>query len=121
MKLGDLVPDERLIIERRRLGETQARAAKRYATTLYTYRRWEEGGSDCPNPGIGRLEVHEACFIERRREKLPATVVAAGVGVSRWWITLMERGSEDPARLVAWWDARNGRSSARRGRPARKA
>ena len=109
MNLRDLTKGERLLIDRRRRGESQAEAAERLGLSVYAYRRFEEDVAEGPTADVEALELGEACYLERRREGLPASWVAERVGVSRWWLTQMERGREDADRLGAWWRSRGAR------------
>lgn len=117
----DLTNAERLLIERRRLGETKDGAAAAYDVSEYRYNRWEAGkdSDTAPRPALGRLAFREASFIQRRREGVSLADFAKLVGVSRWWLTQMEAGEVDDARLRDYWRARGsrkGRKPAKAGR-----
>lgn len=103
----ELLPvHERLFIERRRTGQSQARAARRYGVSLYQYRQWENAEEPPPagaGDSVGELEPHEWCLLERLRSGLPSTKVARAAGCSRWWLTQMERGLKPADRLLAAW------------------
>lgn len=110
LRVRDLTPGERLLLERRRLGETKPAAADRYGVSLYRYGQWERDDpaaravSDVPRPrGLLRLEFHEASFLLRRRAGVTVEAFAAAAGMSAWWLTRIERGQEKPALLAAFW------------------
>jgi transcriptional regulator with XRE-family HTH domain len=98
-----LSPGVRLIISRRRRGLTQAQEAKRRKASLYQYRGWEEDRGEVPEEKIGRLEVHEQCYVRRIAKGLTLDEVAKDVGVSRWWLRQMERGTANVERLRKYW------------------
>lgn len=104
VKTSALTRGERLLIKRRRTGESQVEAAARFGVSLYNYRQWETDTLKAPHKlGLGTLEPFEACFITRRRTERSAADVAKAVGVSRWWFCQMERGDVDATRLVSFW------------------
>jgi len=100
----DLNTGERLLIERRRNGQNQTKAAYSYDLSEWQYRQCEANESDrIPAPPLGRLRDYEACMIMRRRAGLKRTELAAQLGISGWWLTRMERGQIPAERLVAFW------------------
>lgn len=104
VKTSDLTRGERLLISRRRRGESQAQAAKRFSMSLYAYRRIETGDAETRiELPIGRLEPFEVCFLRRRRTGEALHELASRMGLSRWWLCQMERGEVDAARLVTFW------------------
>lgn len=119
-----LKPHERLAIERRRRDESQTEAAKRYGVTLYEYRQWELGNGKLParaGASVRRIEPFEECFIQRTRmQGLSAGMLAKDVGCSRWWLTQMERGQQQPEALVAFWRGMRARVRARAARTRRR-
>ena len=95
---------ERLLLDRRRKGETQVVAAKRYNVPLNRYVEWEKGTRPCPHkPVLQRLQPHERCLILRRRSGLTQTAVAAQIHRCRRWVTLMERGEVPCTELEEYW------------------
>lgn len=82
---------------------TQAQAATYFDMTSWQYRLAERGESDAPKVTLGRIAPNEAAVILRRREGMTRTALAKKLNCSAWWLTLMERGKQDPARLVDFW------------------
>lgn len=124
----DLRPGERLLIDRRRRGETRSEAAQRFGVSLSRYARWEglgRGLSDTgPEPALGRLEPWEAAFLLRRRARVGVLETALALGVSPWRVEQTEAGvAGGGALLAAWasagWDARVFRRAVRRVASAR--
>lgn len=105
MKTSDLTRGQRLLVDRRRRGETQRVAAARHEVSLYSYRRWELDAedSDAPTVAIGSLKPHERCHLLRIRRGTSVQDLAADLGVSRWWLIQMEQGKVDATRLVVYW------------------
>ena len=103
----DLTPGEKLLVCRRREGNTQMKESRAYKTPVRAYRLWEsdERSSTAPQPRIkiGRLKEHEQCFLLRRRRKMTLLEAAKGVGVCRWWLRRMEKGEVSADRLVEYW------------------
>lgn len=103
-----LVPThaERLVIERRRMRKSQGERARIYRVSVYEYRQWEGGKvppPTCAGERVKGLEPHEICFLLRTRAGVSAGDLAKTLGVSRWWLTQMERGEVPIDRLVAGW------------------
>lgn len=114
-KLGDLKNHERLIIRRRRLGNTQTQEAKRLGVSRYMYRKWELGD---PHKEItferklSTLGIFEICFLLRRRKKMTVTQVAEEIGVSKTWVSDMELGTVFIGDLIKYWIARYGNNES---------
>ena len=102
--LGRLSCVERLIIERRRLKETQEIAAKRFRVSSYTYGRWERDDEEGPIRRSFSLTKAERCLLYRRRLGWTQTEVARLMGRSRWWVNLMERDLVSCEELIAYWE-----------------
>lgn len=100
---------ERLRIHRRREGLTQAQAAAKLAMPLGSYKLAEDDDApdcwDIPRPAVGRLQDHEYCFLRRRREGLTLDDLAPKVGVTKWWLCLMEKGKAPVNTLMQYWSA----------------
>jgi transcriptional regulator with XRE-family HTH domain len=104
MKMAELNAGERLFIRRRRDGLTIAQAAKRSGSSLYRYKRWEEGKlAGAPVVKLGALAFHERATILRRRSGLSVIAFAKRLGVTPWWVTQMESGHVNPQRLRDHW------------------
>lgn len=98
---------ERLAVVRRRRGETQGRAARRLRLSTYAYRALENAEfrpPDGPQVRVGKLKDFEACRLLRIRRGWSLPTVADRIGLSRWWVCLMERGQRPAERLVAFWE-----------------
>jgi transcriptional regulator with XRE-family HTH domain len=106
MQLRDLTRGERLLLERRRHGESQRAAADRHGVSRYRYRRWEADEDAGPRVALERLRAYERCFLQRRREGLRLAELAHEAGLSRWWLCQMEYGAAPAGRLVRFWAAR---------------
>ncbi len=102
--LGRLSCGERLIVERRRLKETQEEAAKRFKVSSYTYGRWERDDEEGPLRRSFSLTESERCLLYRRRLGWTQALVAYTMGRSRWWINLMERDLVPCNELIAYWE-----------------
>lgn len=97
---------EALLIERRRLRETQMGAAARYRVTPDKYRDWEaDRRDDAPRPQKLRLQPFEICYLKRRRAGKMQKEVASQIGVTRLWLMKMEQGEAPADRLVEFWGA----------------
>lgn len=109
MKTDMLTYGERLVLWRRRRDFSQRQAARHWRTTRYRYRAWEtdDNGSETgplpPRAPLGKLRVHEACFIMRRRSRLSVRALARRLSVTPTWITRMERGDAAPDTLIEHW------------------
>lgn len=102
-----LTNDERLLVQRRRLGETQDEAAERWGVSSWTYRCWERPGNGAPlGIRIGRLQDHEICYLMRRQWGMSRKECAAAAGISQGWLTQMERGRIDCEPLIEFWSSR---------------
>lgn len=99
-----LSPAERILIDRRRRGETQAQAARRMRLSKNAFRDLEIGEAKPDRPvSVGRLTDYEQCLILRRRHGLTMQEVADDAGISRWSVVQIEGGSASAARLVEYW------------------
>ncbi len=109
-----LTPGEALFIDQRRRGMTQQGYAELHGVTVAQLHKWQNDivpknrdGEIIPIPKVkiiwGDLKSHERCVIARRRSGQSRATVAATVGVSPQWLSAMERGTEDPGRLVEHW------------------
>lgn len=103
-ELGRLMAGERLLIDRRRRGETQAQAARRYFVSRARYGMWERGDEHPQPPRVGRLASHERCFLYRRRVGETQLEVAEALGTCRWTINQMEHGIVKCDDLLWYWE-----------------
>lgn len=101
----DLSNQERLLIKRRRLGMRQKDAAKYYDVPVLVYYAWEKGTLDImPNVRVGLLKDHERCLIYRKRSGLEQKDIAKALGLSRYWVVLMENGKVPCRKLLKYWE-----------------
>ncbi len=103
-QLEKLTIGERLLIDRRRRGETQREAALRNAIAPYTYGQWERDEEIGPEVKVGSLETYERCLLYRRRSSVYQFQVANALKRSRFWINLMERGEAPCDELLWYWE-----------------
>lgn len=104
-RVEPIAPHEAIKIWRRRYDLSQEQAAQILGTTRDIYQLWERGTVQGPDPGITDYKPHELCFILRKRYKqFTGGQIADSIGVSRQWVSQMERGAVSPERLVAYWD-----------------
>lgn len=104
----DLTIGERIELSRRRARVTQAQLAELYEVSVDTVRRWEadELRKGAPVPALGRLAVHELCWLARRRRRVTLRDLSAATGLAVTWLHRAERGDIPPERagaLVAYW------------------
>lgn len=106
--LGELTPDEVLLVDRRRRGETQERAAERYGLTRFQYGQVELGRRALPEdrepPRVTGLAAHEACMLYRRRSGKTIGEIAGELGKSKYWVNSMELGKVKCDLLVWYWE-----------------
>lgn len=103
-----LTNGEKLRIYRRREQSTQAATAKDCGLPLGAYKkleRDEECNWDLPAPSLGKLEDHEKCVVLRMRKGLTQQQLADKIGVTKWWLCLMEQGEAPVATLLDHWTA----------------
>jgi len=116
---SDLTIGEKLLLSRRRLGESQRVAAGKLGVSLYRYRGVEVGRPPkeldvtprrekalSARLDIDEVAPHEECFILRVRARLSVRRTAELMNVSQWWFIKMERGREDASLLVSFWRRR---------------
>jgi len=104
VKASELSKGEKLLIQRRREGQTQAQAAEEQGVSLYVYRRWEaDTVADAPKVGVGRLDEYEQYFLLRKRSGRTLAETAEELDVCRWWLCQMESGEAPIDRLRDYW------------------
>ena len=107
-QLGELSPGERLLLDRRRRGESQVQAAARRGISHTAYglmeRDSEKGTRGVEVLEIGELKAHERCLLYRRRAGYTQARVAKELQVCRWWLNQMERGAVSCDLLVWYWE-----------------
>ncbi len=99
----DLTIGEKLYIIRRRRGESQVGAAKRFRVSRSTYGRWENEILEGPHLNVLTLRDHERCFMYRKRAGMNQTEAAKEIGISRWWLTQMESGRHNCGMVLDFW------------------
>ena len=103
-RIGTLTRGERVLIDRRRRGETQAQAAARYRVRRHVLSLWERDEKTPPLIAIGRIECHERCLLYRRRSGFTQERIARDLKLSRWWVNKMERGLAPCDTLIWYWE-----------------
>ena len=106
MNETDLTLAERVLLQRRRAGQSQREAAKAHGVTLYRFRRWETGEEEPAKVSLGDLRSHEVCFLRRRRAGISVQDLARELDVTPWWLTQMEYGRQGCVRLLDYWGAK---------------
>jgi len=95
---------EALLVERRRRGLNQVRAAGEWEVHPDKYREWEaDRRDDTPEVEVGELKPHEVCYLKRRRSGKTQREIAAALGLTRLWVIMMEDGKAPVDRLVEYW------------------
>lgn len=101
---------ERLLIARRRSGESQETIARRLGMTRNVYGRVERDDEDIHSgislPELGELSQEEICILLRRRAGLTQEECAEKIGVTRFWFNQMETGKVSSSDLVKFWESR---------------
>lgn len=103
-----LTDSEKLYLDRRRRGLLQREEAERLGVSSTTYRNWENG-SVVPTmsiPEISDVSCSEKYTLRRRRVNMTQAELANVLGVSRYWVGLMETGIVNCERLSEYWDGR---------------
>lgn len=99
-----LTSGEKLVIQRRRDGSTQAKAARAHKVTQLVYRGWErDSGERIPRAAVGKISESEQCFVLRRRSGMTLDRLAGRLRVCRYWLRQMEAGTAPVARLAEYW------------------
>lgn len=101
-----LTNGERLSIARRRKGRTQEQEATARRVSLNAYKQAEADAENAPSiraPAIGKVKPHEACRVLRVRKGLTLAKLSTKLGISEWWLCLIERGQAPIGRLLKFW------------------
>jgi len=101
---------EKLFLERRRDGLSQAEVADKLGVSQTTYAKREKfpfRTSDTENEYM-KVKVNEACVVLRRRESMKQIDIAKRLGVCRYTVNKMEKGQVDCARLAQLWQDYSG-------------
>lgn len=105
MKLGK---GERLVLMRHRSGISQEDAAKKMRVGRFIYGAWERG--EVPEKMMPTVKLFrrvtelERLMLYRKRSHMTQRRLAMYIGVSRYWLNLMENGGADCAKLKEFWD-----------------
>ena len=92
---------EKLFVERRRAGRSQAQQAKKLKVNIKVYCQLERQAEG--REIVKDLTVAEACTLLRRRNGLTQANVALDMGVTRFWVRRMELGISTVKRLQDFW------------------
>lgn len=111
-----LTTGERMLVHRKRLGISQAEAARRACTYRMQYSRWEndaqKGAPLTPNV---KLELTEILMLQRRRSGMTQRQLGNAVGCSRQHVVEMEAGRAPADKLITYWSVVSAASRRRRG------
>lgn len=107
-KAQGLSKREHFLIYRRRQGLSQRQMATMYSMERRRYSEFEAGviDADMPSVNVLPLTAAELCFIWRRRTGETQKKLAEEVGVTRYWLMLMETGKAPSEKLEAYWNGR---------------
>lgn len=98
---------ERLVLMRHRSGVSQEDAAKKLKVGRFTYGAWERGEvPESTMPTVKffkRVSKHERLLIYRKRSGITQRRLAMDIGVSRYWLGLMETGGAPCGMLEEHW------------------
>ena len=106
----ELTFGETLFLWRRRHAWTQDQLARRWRTTWRRIRDYEHDRQLhlCPKTLadvtlVGPVLPYERCVLLRRREGLRQCDVARRIGITTFWLRLMELGEAPTKRLEEYW------------------
>ena len=109
MKILDITPGEKLLIERNRRNETQQQAAERMGIKRISYGKLERDSEEPEAPKVGMLLFgYERCIIYRIRKKLTQIEIAKQLNYSRYTVNKIENGKTNATRLVDFWETDSG-------------
>lgn len=101
----ELSAAERSIIHRQRNDINQSEAAKRFNVSRRRFGEMEQRGEVDWETDI-EPAPHEICMVKRCRAGLTQSELAEQIGVTRYWLSLMECGKATSTKLEAYWDGR---------------
>lgn len=104
--LDDLTHAAKLGIIRRRAGQTRKQTAQALQVSPSTVYNWERGKTKSKitfDEGIIELSEKEQFYLNRKIDGMTQAKLAKELGVSRYWVILMEQGKVDGARLKKYW------------------
>jgi transcriptional regulator with XRE-family HTH domain len=101
----NLKNSETLLIDRRRRGENQTQAAKRWRVSQTLYSLWERNKhTDIPRVGnLEPLKNYEKALLKRKRENLTQAQLAKRLGCSDEWLKRMEKDKANGKLLFEYW------------------
>ena len=105
-KLEDLLPHAKLGIIRRRAKQTRKETALALQISPSTLYNWETGRTTAKitiKENLYELTLKEQFYLHRKMAGLTQAQVAKDLGVSRYWVILMEQGKVDGKRLETYW------------------
>ena len=103
-EIGRLTNAERLRLNRRRTGRSQAQMARVLGLSLHVYGAWERGDGAPKSAALGQIRSYERCLLYRRRAGYTQAQVAKELGVSRYWLNQMELGRAKCDELICYWE-----------------
>ena len=105
--LDDLTPAAKLEIIRRRAGQTREQSAQALQVSASTVYNWERGKTKSKitfNENLYSLTEREQFYLNRKIAGITQAQLAKDIGVSRYWVILMEQGKADGERLRKYWE-----------------
>lgn len=105
LRTSDLTRGEKLYIKRKRLGLSQIEMSVDIGVLHSQYRAMEQDleGAEPPYISLGKLLECESYCVQRVRAGINKTKLAKEIGVSIYWLRLMERGDAPVKRLAEYW------------------
>jgi len=100
--LPDLTKGEVQFLQRRRRGHSIQKEAEHRHLTMQQIRDMES--SQARSAGKLKLTDVEYCVVLRKRTGLTQQQVADALGVSRYWVMLMENEKAPINRLLQYWE-----------------
>ena len=105
-KVNDLLEHAKLGIIRRRAGQTRKETALALQISPSTLYNWEKGRTTAKitiKENLYELTLREQFYLHRKMAGLTQAQLAKELGVSRYWVILMEQGKVSGKRLEEYW------------------
>jgi DNA-binding XRE family transcriptional regulator len=104
--LEDLTHAAKLGLIRRRAGQTREETARALQVSPSTVYNWERGKTRSKitfDEELVELSEKEQFYLNRKIDGMTQATLAKELGVSRYWVILMEQGKVDGKRLKKYW------------------
>lgn len=105
--IDDMMEHAKLEIIRRRAGQTRKQTALALQVSPSTLYNWEKGKTKAKitiKENLSELTETEQFFLHRKMAGMTQGQLAKKLGVSRYWIILMEQGKVDGKRIRKYWE-----------------